>query len=637
IFVLLGSGGGSFGSPLACPVSSSPSGLCIADFNADAKLDIAVGVGLGFDILLGNGLGSFGTSASFTTGTVYEIAAADFNGDGNLDVVGSPKLGTGVAMFLGNGAGSFGTATTYTTMNDANCIATGDFNNDGKQDVCLSHECATSSTSILLGDGTGALGATNIIAGPGVLNCPKKIISADFDSDGKKDIIVADKGGNNVVGQAQLALPVIGSAANFSAVCLGKTVTLNGSGGISYNWSNGVSDGVAFTPTTTVTYTVSGTDINGCTNTDTITVYVLSLPNVTANATATLICNGKPVILTGGGASTYTWTSGVTNGVAITPTVSATYTVTGTAANTCTNSASVTVNVKPIPPAPTICEVTADSLSINNIIYWDKTLYPNADTFFIYRDTANYNYVQVGVVPYDSISLFIDTARHICAAVNGDPRLTFYKYKLAYKDSCGTMSPKSPYHQSVYMFNSSGVFQWNHYEIEGQPIPVPGLSQYRLMRDNFATGSYTLAAGASASSTLISDPQYNTYQTTADWRIETQWNTVCTATARTGGNSVQGAVVKSRSNVKNNRTTGIKNTGRQFALYPNPATDLLSVELSVSGNYTVQIINISGEVVLSQMINSTAKIDVKDLAAGIYTVNIIGKENMSRKQLAIIR
>ncbi|MGZ3863389.1 MAG: FG-GAP-like repeat-containing protein [Bacteroidia bacterium] len=639
ITVVMGLGGGSFGGINTYTLNGSPSGLSLADFDTDGKLDVAVGLGgIGFDLLIGNGNGTFGPATTFGGGTVYEIATADFNGDGKLDVAGSQKLGVGVAVFLGNGAGSFGTATTYTTLNDANCVAAGDFNNDGKQDVCVSHECPTASATILLGDGTGALGATNTVQGPGMLQCPKKIISADFNGDGKMDIAVADKTGNNVVGQVQLLPIAIGSTASSNVICYGKSVTLNGTGGVSYTWSNGVSDGVTFTPTATATYSVTGTDINNCTNNDTITVTVLSLPNVTANATATLICNGQQVTLSGGGAATYTWTSGVSNGIAFTPTANATYTVTGTAANTCTNTASVTVNVRPIPPAPEICEVTADSLSINNLIYWDKTLYQNADTFLIYRDTANYNYALIGKVPYDSLSMYADTARHVCPTVSGDPKTTFYKYKLAYKDSCGTMSPMSPYHQSVYMYTSGGgLFQWNHYEIEGQPVPVPGLSQYRLMRDNFATGSYTLAAGASASSNLISDPQYNTYQNTADWRIETQWSIICTPTLRQGNNNTMGSIVKTRSNVKNNRTMGIKTTERQFALYPNPATDLLTVELNSSGNYTLQIINISGKVVLSQNINNNTKVDVKDLPAGVYTVNLVAKENISRKQLVIIR
>jgi hypothetical protein len=58
-------------------------------------------------------------------------------------------------------------------------------------------------------------------------------------------------------------------------VCAGTPVTLSGSGASTYTWNNGVSNGVAFTPTATTTYTVTGTNANGCVNTDQVVVMVV--------------------------------------------------------------------------------------------------------------------------------------------------------------------------------------------------------------------------------------------------------------------------------------------------------------------------------------------------------------------------
>ena len=75
-------------------------------------------------------------------------------------------------------------------------------------------------------------------------------------------------------------------------------------------------------------------------------------PTVTISATATTVCAGASITLTGGGANTYTWTGGVTNGVAFVPTATTTYTVTGTITATgCTNTATITITVSPIPNA----------------------------------------------------------------------------------------------------------------------------------------------------------------------------------------------------------------------------------------------------------------------------------------------
>lgn len=53
-----------------------------------------------------------------------------------------------------------------------------------------------------------------------------------------------------------------------------RKIKLTGSGANSYIWSSGVSNGVTFNPSTTNTYTVLGTDNNGCKNKDSITIVI---------------------------------------------------------------------------------------------------------------------------------------------------------------------------------------------------------------------------------------------------------------------------------------------------------------------------------------------------------------------------
>lgn len=96
---------------------------------------------------------------------------------------------------------------------------------------------------------------------------------------------------------------------------------------------------------------VTGTDTNGCENTDQVTVTVNALPTVVANTTDNSICAGESVTLTGSGASSYTWDNGVTDGVATTPSTTTTYTVTGTDGNGCENTDAITVTVNSAPTA----------------------------------------------------------------------------------------------------------------------------------------------------------------------------------------------------------------------------------------------------------------------------------------------
>jgi hypothetical protein len=145
------------------------------------------------------------------------------------------------------------------------------------------------------------------------------------------------------------AAPAI-SAGNDLAICSGAQATLNGTGGVSYSWDNGISNGIPFTPLATATYTVTATDANGCTNTDQVLVSVNPIPTVNGGNDQT-VCAGGSATLSGSGAATYTWSGGVTNGVAFTPTVTTTYTVTGTSAAGCVGTDQVTINITPGPVA----------------------------------------------------------------------------------------------------------------------------------------------------------------------------------------------------------------------------------------------------------------------------------------------
>lgn len=164
--ILLGNGDGTFQLPASVPnVPSGPGGLAVGDFNKDGKLDLAVTAGSidggGVAVLLGNGNGTFTFSADYIwsaqiTGTnPSALAAADVNGDGNLDLLiplgvtraGYPYPNTngleagnlGMVVLLGNGDGTFveDSAGPFLVGWDSTQVVTGDFNNDGATDAAV--------------------------------------------------------------------------------------------------------------------------------------------------------------------------------------------------------------------------------------------------------------------------------------------------------------------------------------------------------------------------------------------------------------------------------------------------------------------------------------------------------------------
>ena len=139
------------------------------------------------------------------------------------------------------------------------------------------------------------------------------------------------------------ALPTVAISGE-AAFCEGGNTTLTATGAVTYSW--GTETTAELTVAEAGTYTVTGTDANGCVNTATVEVTMNTLPTVAISG-ETAFCEGGNATLTASGAATYTW--GTETTAELTVTEPATYTVTGTDANGCTNTASVEVTMNTLP------------------------------------------------------------------------------------------------------------------------------------------------------------------------------------------------------------------------------------------------------------------------------------------------
>ncbi|MFT6246375.1 MAG: gliding motility-associated-like protein [Crocinitomicaceae bacterium] len=103
---------------------------------------------------------------------------------------------------------------------------------------------------------------------------------------------------NTAVGTQTIVInpmPIV-FAGNDFINCENDPITLSATGAANYVWDNSVVQNVAFTPTSTLTYTVSGTDGNGCIGTDTITVTFEPTPNPSFVADSTAGCEPMDVL-----------------------------------------------------------------------------------------------------------------------------------------------------------------------------------------------------------------------------------------------------------------------------------------------------------------------------------------------------
>ena len=90
------------------------------------------------------------------------------------------------------------------------------------------------------------------------------------------------------------SLPVI-NAGEDQTVCTGVSVSLNASGGINYQWNNGVTNGISFIPTATQNYIATGSDINGCSNSDTVLVTVIDCTGMEEQDDVTVSVYPNPI------------------------------------------------------------------------------------------------------------------------------------------------------------------------------------------------------------------------------------------------------------------------------------------------------------------------------------------------------
>lgn len=200
--VLLGKGDGSFTELPPIPTSFGFFHAIVVDLNHDGHKDLVTGDNGNISVFLGNGDGTFVPGAPISvSGSFQGIVVADFNGDQKIDIVAcdtaSNPVGT-LEFLAGNGDGTFQSATSFPMLSAfPDSLAAADFNGDGKLDLLTGYS-ALAGISPGNGDGTFQLGLNSLVTvygTPGSIpNTGVVVAAADLDKDGKSDAIAADFG-----------------------------------------------------------------------------------------------------------------------------------------------------------------------------------------------------------------------------------------------------------------------------------------------------------------------------------------------------------------------------------------------------------------------------------------------------------
>jgi hypothetical protein len=200
-------------------------------------------------------------------------------------------------------------------------------------------------------------------------------------SNGTYTVTVTDTDGCTSSSQKTITsiVPPVATISGANTVCNGNTTSITATGGVSYSWNNG-----AITPSITVsigTFTVTATDSNGCTDTESFTILENPLPIISAGGPYGPVCDDGANITLTGSPSGGTWSgNGVTDGAGASGSfnpsgwsgsgpVTVTYSYTDPVSGCSNTPATATIVVNTLPTLNVVTTVCSPDLSTYTISF----------------------------------------------------------------------------------------------------------------------------------------------------------------------------------------------------------------------------------------------------------------------------
>jgi hypothetical protein len=268
------------------------------------------------------------------------------------------------------------------------------------------------------------------------------------------------------------------------SVCQGDTVTLNATGAQNYTWNNAISNNVPFVVNQSGTFIATG--VNGtCTDTDTLQINVLPLPQINAG-NDTVLCAGGLVTLNASGGQNYTWNNGIQNAVPFTANNSETYIVTGMSNDGCYGTDTLILSVGTLPNISAgsdqvICQGDSVVLSANGGSSYQWSNGAVNSTAFFPTQTITLSvtgFSGAGCSNIDSINITVNNPSQSTMNANGIDVYTLNGIDYTTSGTFTQVIPNSVGCDStitlVLSMEYTGISEWHFQQLNVYPNPTNG-------------------------------------------------------------------------------------------------------------------------------------------------------------------
>jgi hypothetical protein len=619
--ILIGNGAGAFTmSTISNLINNSVEAIVAADFNNDNKKDLAMTYGFSIVLLIGNGVGGFAPPATISLGAFYpkNIVSADFNNDGKKDLAAMGD--TEIKILLGNGLGGFSISTAFTLTGNPvfTSIIANDFNGDGKVDLatskCVGFSTCSGFLTIFNGNGIGGFSPSTDIS---IGSYPQNITYGDFNNDGKKDFAISNYNavtialGNgsggftvNINGPVNCSLISSGDFNNDGALDLVLTSHVavievqlgNGSGTYTFNSSFPYQ---AFPESTSLATLVADFNADG------------KMDLATANTSA-----GSVSVILGRISVNYTKSDvstcfGGNNGTA-------------TATGGCGTNFSYSWNTSPIQTNATATGLSAGTYTVT-----------------VTQGNAS-NYAIVNISQPQEISISTTSTEENCigggnngtatgSVLGGTPPYN-YAWNTTPVQTTQTASNLSVGNYNVIVTDASGCTKNSNVQVNYTPNPSSFTYTTNGMVASFSKNgvgcnSFVWDFGNGNTSTINPNPTV-TFASAGTYGVCIQCNgqpssCVQCINVTVPTNGVGGVGIKEIQSMDG------------AAIYPNPTTGILNIELTSLQDTEVILYNTNGQIVYDNKINKTSALDLSSFANGVYSLHIKNENGILTKKIIL--